>query len=78
MSEVLAKPLRYQEIAMEDMRQMIARPRCLRRDGAGMVDMLTAKNEGMDQMVAQPVPNNAPPGFRHWCEAVLKPVLQAT
>ena len=50
--------------------------------GAGMaqamVDMLTAKNEGMDQMVARPVPNNAPTGFRCWCEDVLKPAVQAT
>jgi uncharacterized protein YbjT (DUF2867 family) len=76
-SEVLGKPIRFQEMAMEDMRKMMLGRGASIGMAQAMVDMLTAKNEGMDHMVARRLPSDAPTGFRQWCEAVLKPAVQA-
>lgn len=75
MSEVLGKPVRFQEIAMEDMRKMMLGRGASAGMAQAMVNMLTAKNEGMDHMVARPVPPNASTGFRQWCAEVLKPAI---
>ena len=77
MSEVLGKPVRFQETAMEDMRQMMLGRGASAGMAQAMVDMLTAKNEGMDHMVARRHASDAPTGFRSWCEAVLKPAVLA-
>jgi uncharacterized protein YbjT (DUF2867 family) len=75
MSEVLGKPVRFQETAMEDMRKMMLGRGASTGMAQAMVNMLTAKNEGMDHAVARPIPPNAPTGFRQWCAEVLKPAL---
>jgi uncharacterized protein YbjT (DUF2867 family) len=77
MSEVLGQPVRFEEMAMEDMRQMMLGRGASAGMAQAMVDMLTAKNEGMDHMVARRLPSDAPTGFRAWCEAVLKPAVLA-
>jgi uncharacterized protein YbjT (DUF2867 family) len=77
MSEVLGKPVRFQEIAMEDLRKMMLGRGASAGMAQAMVNMLTAKNEGMDHRVARPVPYAAPTGFRQWCEDVLKPAVLA-
>jgi hypothetical protein len=43
----------------------------------GMLDMMVAKNEGLDN--AQPrTPQSTPPSsFHQWCEKVLKPAVLA-
>jgi uncharacterized protein YbjT (DUF2867 family) len=77
MSEVLAKPVRFQQITMEDLRQTMLGRGASAGMTQAMVNMLTAKNEGLDHMTARPASNPAPTGFRAWCETVLKPAVQA-
>lgn len=73
LSDVLGKPVRFQEMPMEQFEGMMA------SFGAseGMVRayalMMSAKNEGMDTMT-RPVPReNTPTTFRQWCEDELRP-----
>jgi hypothetical protein len=41
----------------------------------GMVDMMVAKNEGLDSMEARTPQSTTPTSFRLWCEEVLKPAV---
>ena len=41
----------------------------------GYVDMLTAKNEGMDTMRPPADRSDTPTTFRAWCETELRPIL---
>lgn len=42
-----------------------------------MIDMMTAKNEGMDNLVQRSSAATAatPTTFRQWCQEVLKPAV---
>lgn len=75
MTEVLGRPVRFQDIAMQDMHAMMLRNGASVGMAQAMVNMLTAKLEGMDSMVKRTSPGNSPTGFRDWCEIVLKPAL---
>jgi uncharacterized protein YbjT (DUF2867 family) len=77
MSEVLGQPVRYQQIpaqALED-----------RLTGAGMsdamaqatADMMTAKDQGLDNAEPRTPESTTPTSFRQWCEEVLKPAVLA-
>jgi uncharacterized protein YbjT (DUF2867 family) len=72
MSEVLGKPVRFQETAMDDMRAMMTGRGASEGMVQAMVNMLTAKHEGMDHMVARTPLTSSPTSFRQWCEEVLK------
>lgn len=75
MSEVLGRPVRFQEMPMEQFQEM------MRATGAseGMVRsyalMFTAKNEGMDTMTRPVERGETPKTFRQWCEEELGPVI---
>lgn len=71
MSEVLARPIRFQEISMDDMRALYLRLGGSEGMSQAMIDMLTAKNDGMDHLVDRPVPNPSMTDFRTWCVDVL-------
>jgi uncharacterized protein YbjT (DUF2867 family) len=77
MSEVLEKPIRFQEIAMEDMKAMMIGRGASEGMAQAMVNMLTAKNEGMDLMVERTPSTSSPTSFREWCEQVLRPAILA-
>ena len=42
-----------------------------------MVDMLRAKDEGLDGGVERTAPSATPTTFRRWCEDVLAPAVAA-
>lgn len=75
LSDVLGREIIASELPMEDFRQM------LRDFGAsgGMaqayVEMLTAKNEGMDHLVTPASRQATPTTFRTWCEDELLPLV---
>lgn len=77
MTETLNKPVRFQEIPMEKFAEIV------RANGAseGMVqayvDMLTAKNEGMDTMITPKSRSETPTDFKTWCQEELRPVVAA-
>jgi hypothetical protein len=41
----------------------------------GMVDMMVAKNEGLDKTAPRTPESRTPTSFRLWCEEVLKPAV---
>ncbi len=75
MSEVLGKPIVYQETSMDDMRSMLTGRGATEEMAQAMINMLIAKNEGMDHLVARTNAFETPTSFRQWCESVLKPAL---
>ena len=78
-SDALGKPVRYHEMSMADLSgAMLARGASHSMTQA-MVEMMTAKNEGLDDTVERTSATSAdtPTAFRDWCEAVLKPAVQA-
>jgi len=43
----------------------------------GMVDMMRAKDEGLDDGMQRTQETASPTTFQQWCEAVLKPAVLA-
>jgi hypothetical protein len=41
----------------------------------GMVDMMAAKDEGLDSSERRTAESSSPTSFRQWCEEVLKPAV---
>jgi uncharacterized protein YbjT (DUF2867 family) len=76
MSEVLGKTIRFREMAMEDFRSMLLGRGASAGMAQAMVNMLVAKNEGMDHGVPRGAASVSPTGFRQWCEEVLKPAVR--
>ncbi len=77
MSEVLGTPVRYQQIPAQALKDRLT--------GAGMsdamaqatVDMMTAKDRGLDNDEPRTPESTTPTSFREWCEEVLKPAVLA-
>ena len=71
MSEVLGKPVRYQQIPAEALKNRLT--------GAGMsdamaqatVDMMVAKDQGLDNAEPRTPESTTPTTFRQWCEEIL-------
>ena len=77
MSEMLGQPVRYQQIPAEALKNRLT--------GAGMsdamaqatVDMMVAKDQGLDNAEPRTPQSTTPTSFRQWCEEVLKPAVLA-
>jgi hypothetical protein len=41
----------------------------------GMVDMMVAKDQGLDNAEPRTAQSTTPTSFRQWCEEVLRPAL---
>ncbi|MFK4084802.1 NAD(P)H-binding protein [Kribbella sp. NPDC020789] len=75
MSEVLDRPVRYER---ESLDALAARLKSFGLGDAfvgGMVDMMRAKDEGLDAGVRRTEQAASPTTFRQWCELVLKPAV---
>lgn len=78
MSDVLDRPVRYQRESLDD--------RFARLTGfglgagfvRGMVDMMRAKDAGLDAGVARTPETASETTFRQWCDDVLKPAVLTT
>jgi uncharacterized protein YbjT (DUF2867 family) len=75
MSEVLAKPVRFQQVALEAYKAQCIQHGMSEAFAQGMVDMMAAKNEGLDNAEPRTPANTTPTSFRQWCEDVLKPAI---
>jgi uncharacterized protein YbjT (DUF2867 family) len=77
MSEVLDQPVRYQQIPAQALKDRLT--------GAGMsdamaqatVDMMVAKDQGLDNAEPRTPESTTPTSFRQWCEEILKPAVLA-
>lgn len=75
MSEVLGKPVRFQQIPLEAFRERVAGFGASEAMAQAYVDMMTAKNEGLDNAEPRTPESTTPTSFRQWCEEVLKPAV---
>jgi uncharacterized protein YbjT (DUF2867 family) len=76
MSEVLGRDIAASELPMAHFRQMMRDFGASEGMAQAYVEMLTAKNEGMDHLVAQATRRDTPTTFRRWCEDELRPLLE--
>lgn len=77
MSEVLGLRVRYQRQSLDDLGARLTGYGMGEAFAQGMVDMMRAKEEGLDDGVARTTETASPTSFRQWCEEVLKPALRA-
>jgi uncharacterized protein YbjT (DUF2867 family) len=72
MSEVLGKPVRFQQIPGEAFKARLTGFGTSEAMAQGTLDMMVAKNEGLDNAEPRTPENTTPTSFRQWCEEVLK------
>ena len=77
MSEVLGTPVRYQRQSLADLGATLAGYGMGNAVAQGMVDMMRAKDEGLDDGVPRTPETSSPTTFRQWCEEVLRPAVFA-
>lgn len=75
MYEVFGREIMACEMPMEHFGQMMRDFGASDGMAQAYVEMLTAKNEGMDQLVTTASRHNAPTTFRMWCEDELRPLV---
>jgi uncharacterized protein YbjT (DUF2867 family) len=72
MSEVLGKPVRFQQIPFEAFKARLTERGMSEAMAQATVDMFVAKNEGLDNAEPRTPQGTTPTSFRQWCEEVLK------
>jgi uncharacterized protein YbjT (DUF2867 family) len=77
MTEVLGRPVRYQRQSLEELGATLARYGTSDAMVRGMVDMMRAKEEGLDDGVPRTPQTASPTTFRQWCQDVLRPAVLA-
>ena len=77
MSEVLGKPVRYQQVPAQALQVRLTGAGMSDAMVRGMVDMMVAKDEGLDNAEPRTPESTTPTTFRQWCEEVLKPAVLA-
>lgn len=75
MSDVLGKPVRYQQISFEDFKANLTKNGFSEAMAQAMVDMMSAKNQGLDNAEPRTPASTTPTTFRQWCEDILKPAV---
>jgi uncharacterized protein YbjT (DUF2867 family) len=74
-SDVLGRPVRFQQIPFEVFKARLIESGASESMAKGMVEMMVAKNEGLDNMEPRTAESTTPTSFRQWCEEVLKPAV---
>ncbi|MEV4758139.1 NAD(P)H-binding protein [Micromonospora sp. NPDC049559] len=77
MSEVLARPVRFQQVPGEAYRATLTRNGMSDAWAQGLVNMAAAVDRGAYDVPAGTPRANTPTSFRQWCEEVLKPAVLA-
>ncbi|MCU1392132.1 MAG: NmrA family protein [Ilumatobacteraceae bacterium] len=75
MSEVLGKPVHFQQIAEEAYKSTFVEHGMSDAMAQGMLDMAIAKNQGLDNAEPRTPENTSPTTFRQRCETELKPAV---
>lgn len=75
MSEVLGRPIRYQRVSYESFKETLLGGGASEAMAQAMVDMVRAKDNGLDNAVPRTPENTTPTTFRQWCEEVLRPAV---
>jgi uncharacterized protein YbjT (DUF2867 family) len=77
MSEVLGRPIRFQQIPGEAFKARLTQDGTSEAMAQGTLDMLLAKNDGLDNAEPRTPQATTPTTFRQWCEETLKPAVLA-
>jgi uncharacterized protein YbjT (DUF2867 family) len=75
MSEVLERPVRFQQVSGEDFKARMMQFGATDAMAQGALDMAYAKQAGMDNAVPRTAQATTPTSFRQWCREVLKQVV---
>lgn len=78
MSEVLDRPVRYERQSLDDLGAQLAGYGMGNAFVQGMLDMMRAKDDGLDDGVSRTPQTASPTTFRQWCDEVLKPAVLST
>lgn len=76
MSEVLGRPIRFQQVSDETYKATLVRNRVSKAWAQGLVDMVTAIGRGIYNAQPRTPRSTTPTGFRQWCEEVLTPAVE--
>ncbi len=74
-SEVLGREVRYSQVPFEGFKAQLKGRGMSENFAQGYVDMMRAKNEGMDNAAAGTAESRGPTTFRQWAEEELKPAI---
>lgn len=74
-SEVLKTNVRFQQTSGQVYKSQLVSHGGNEKFAQGVVDMLIAKDKGLDNCEVRTRENTTPTGFRQWCEDVLKPAF---
>jgi uncharacterized protein YbjT (DUF2867 family) len=75
MSDVLGKPIRCQQIPLDDYREQLLKAGASETMAQAIVEMSAAVGEGLYNAEPRTPENTTPTGFRQWCEQVMKPAV---
>ena len=77
MSEVLGKTVRFQQIPVESFKATLTGRGMSEAMASATVEMMVAKDNGLDNGEPRTAQASSPTSFREWCESVLKPAVLA-
>jgi hypothetical protein len=75
MSDVLGRPVRFQQISGEDYKATLMRFGSSDGCAQGLVDMMARIDEGLYNAEPRTPEATTPTTFRQWCEEVLEPAM---
>jgi len=75
MSEVLGRPVRFQQITREAYKAGLTEHGMSEAMAQAMLDMMVAKDNGIDNAEPRTPESTTPTSFRQWCEDVLEPAV---
>ncbi len=76
MADVLGRPVRYQQVPFDAFEAQLGERGMSAAFVRGFVDMMRAKNEGLDNALPRTADATTPTTFRQWCEDVLAAAAQ--
>jgi uncharacterized protein YbjT (DUF2867 family) len=74
-SEVLGREVRYHQVPFDGFKAQLMARGMSEAFAQGYVDMMRAKDEGMDNAAARTSANTGPTTFRRWAEEELRPAV---
>ncbi|WP_338043661.1 NAD(P)H-binding protein [Paenibacillus hamazuiensis] len=77
MSEVLERPVRFQQVSGEDYKSALVQHGMSKAWAQGIIDMAAAAERGIYDAEPRTPQSSSPTSFRQWCEEVLKPAVLA-
>jgi uncharacterized protein YbjT (DUF2867 family) len=77
MSEVLGKPVSYVQVPIDAFRQQLVDHGTSDAMTEGIIEMMVAKDQGLDNAEPRTPQSTTPTTFRQWCVEVLRPAVTA-